>query len=122
MVRTGRLRSAARTFGGSVVATAAIAAAAMGMAVVGLAGPAGWARPAAARADQAVPPGDESTATAPPAGTRPSARDDSASGASGAVGDLPGDGSDSLPIATGALAAVAVGAAVVAVRRSPSSR
>jgi hypothetical protein len=118
MVRTGRLRGAAMAAmaamacGGRAIAALAIAAA-----VIGMAGPVGWARPAAARGDQAVPPGDESTASAPPAGTRPSRAEGSGSGP---VGDLPGAGSDGLPIATGALAAAAAGAAVVAVRRSPS--
>jgi hypothetical protein len=113
MARTGRLRSTAVACGGTVIATAVVA-----LGVIGLAGPAGWARPAAAEGDQAVPPGDESTATAPPAGTRPPTR--AGGSGSGPVADLPDAGSDSLPIATGALAVVAAGAAVVAVRRSPS--
>jgi hypothetical protein len=148
MVRTGRLRSAAMAWGGSiraavVVALIVLGIAVIGTAVIGMAGTAGWVRPAAARAVQAAPPGDESgasgeghasaksgeseygesesgesTATAPPAGTRPPSRVDGSG--SGPVGDLPGAGSDGLPIATGALAAAAVGAAVVAVRRAPS--
>ena len=116
MVRTGRLRSAATSGGGTVISTVAMTVA-IAVTVIGLAGPAGWARPAAASGDQAAPPGDESTATAPPAGTRPPSRVDGS--ASGPLGELPGAGSDGLPIATGALAAAAVGAAVVAVRRSP---
>jgi hypothetical protein len=113
MVRTGRLRSAAMACGGTV----AIAVAVIGMSVIGMAGPAGWARPAAARAVEAAPPGDESTAPAPPAGTRPPSRDDGSG--SGPLVDLPGAGSDGLPVATGALAVAAAAAAVVALRRSP---
>jgi hypothetical protein len=119
MVRTGRLRSAAMACGGRVIGTV-IGTVAIALAVIGMAGPAGWARPAAARGDQAAPPGDESTAPAapaPPAGTRPSSGADGSG--SGPVGDLPGAVSDGLPVATGALAVAAAGAAVVVVRRSP---
>jgi hypothetical protein len=129
MVRTGRLRRAAMACSGTMTAAMATVAVTLAgtvvvvLAVVGMAGPTGWARPAAAQGDQLVPPGDEVTATAPatetapPAGTRPPSQTDGSG--SGPLSDLPGAGSDGLPIATGALAVAAAGAAVVAVRRSP---